>query len=102
MQIFLNAKLETVFLTEEYLEVATKFIERSKDIKLEYFGLDLIKSKGKDGLDQIMMIEANFMISGFFDHIAKKMDDDYDEMVQCGASAKTFIYIDTSHSMRWF
>ena len=65
-KIFLNAKLETFFLTEEYLEVATKFIERSKDIKLEYFGLDLIKSKGKDGLDQIMMTEANFMISGFF------------------------------------
>ena len=80
-KIFLNASLEPVFLTEEYLEVAKKFIDRSKDVGLQYFGLDLIKSKGSDGLDKVAITEANFMVSGFFDHIARKMDEDCDAMI---------------------
>ena len=98
-KIFLNAKLETFFLTEEYLEVATKFIERSKDVDLHYFGLDFIKSKGNDGFDKIMMTEANFLISGFFDHIAMKMDNDYDNMVAHvdALPEKLSKYIETSY-----
>ena len=73
-KIFHNAKLELFLLTPEYLDVAIKFVNRSSHLDLYYFGLDLIKSKGADGLDKIYMTEANFMVSGFFDRIAHKMD----------------------------
>ncbi|MEM6603000.1 MAG: hypothetical protein AAF621_03020 [Pseudomonadota bacterium] len=79
-KIFLNAKVEAFLLDPELIRVAVEFIEKSRHMGLNYFGLDIIKDKGPDGQPKYFITEANFMISGFFDKIAYKMDTCHDEV----------------------
>ena len=73
-KIFMNATCEPVLLSEEYLRLGIKFIKAAKDVKLKYFGLDVIKDKDENGSDKLFMTEANTIISGFFDKIAVFID----------------------------
>lgn len=75
-KIFSNATIELFYLTPEYIDIALEFIERA-EIDVKYFGLDIIKSNDENGDEKLYMTEANFMVSGFYDRIAHKMDTEY-------------------------
>ncbi len=81
-KIFMNASCEPVFLTEEYLRVGMRFIRAARDVKLKYFGLDVIKDRDADGKDALFVTEANTLISGFFDKIATFTDRNLEAMLK--------------------
>ena len=71
-KIFLNAKIETFLLTEEYLKIAVEFIKKSRHLELNYFGLDVIRDIGPDGFEKLYVTEANLWSLDFLTILHRK------------------------------